>query len=70
MVLELALGDVIRLKKKHPCGGSDWEVVRLGADIGIKCLTCEHRLLVGRTMLEKRLELFVSRSDSRSGGDS
>ncbi len=70
MVLELALGDVIRLKKKHPCGGCDWEVVRLGADIGIKCLTCGHRLLVGRTLLEKRLELFVSRADSRSGDDS
>ena len=38
MVPEIKLGDVVRLKKVHPCGGYDWQVVRLGADIGIKCL--------------------------------
>ena len=38
MVLEINLGDVVRLKKVHPCGGDAWEVVRLGADIGIKCV--------------------------------
>lgn len=70
MVLDISLGDIIRLKKKHPCGGSDWEVVRLGADIGIKCMTCGHRLLVGRALLEKRLEMFITRSGSRLADDS
>ncbi len=63
MVLELKLGDVLRLKKLHPCGGSDWQVVRLGADIGLRCLTCQHRVLIDRTTLEKRLKTFISRGE-------
>jgi hypothetical protein len=61
MVLELRLGDVIRLKKPHPCGSDEWIVVRLGADIGIKCLKCEHYLLLERAVLERRLKGFISR---------
>lgn len=57
--MNLELGGVVRLKKPHPCGGSDWKIVRLGADIGIKCLTCGHRLLVGRAQLEKRVKAVV-----------
>ena len=52
---ELQLGDVVRLKKAHPCGGSDWAVVRLGADIGLRCLTCERRVMLSRSDLEKRM---------------
>jgi hypothetical protein len=51
MVLELRLGDVIRLKKAHPCGGNEWVIVRLGADIGIKCLKCQHIILLERVVL-------------------
>ncbi len=54
MVLELRMGDVVRLKKAHPCGGFEWEVVRLGADIGLRCLRCERRTLMARSALEKR----------------
>ncbi len=61
MVLEVRLGDVVRLKKQHPCGGEDWEVVRLGADIGIKCLKCQHRVLLDRATFERRVKEFVSR---------
>lgn len=61
MVLEIRLGDVVRLRKVHPCGGYEWEVVRLGADIGIRCLTCGRRVLLERRVLEKRLKVFVSR---------
>jgi hypothetical protein len=57
-----AVGDVVRLKKPHPCGGFDWSVVRLGADIGIKCQTCGRRVLLPRRDLERRLRLFVSRA--------
>ena len=45
MVLELRLGDVLRLKKAHPCGGDLWEVVRLGADIGVRCRKCDRYVL-------------------------
>jgi hypothetical protein len=61
MVLELRLGDVIRLKKVHPCGGSEWLITRLGADIGIKCLKCRHSVLVARPTLERRIKAFISR---------
>jgi hypothetical protein len=61
MVMEIKLGDVVRLKKKHPCGSDEWEVVRLGADIGIKCLKCQHRVLLARSVFERRVKSFVSR---------
>ncbi len=64
MPLELFLGDVVRLRKPHPCGGYDWEVVRLGADIGIRCLTCQHKVLLERRDLERRLKTFVKRGPS------
>ena len=61
MVVEFKLGDIVRLKKKHPCGSYDWEVVRLGADIGLKCRKCHHRVLLQRPVLERRVREFVSR---------
>ena len=61
MVMKINIGDVVRLKKKHPCGSYDWEVVRVGADIGIKCLKCQHRALLGRSVFERRVKAFVSR---------
>lgn len=55
------IDDVVRLRKPHPCGSYDWRVVRIGADIGIRCLTCGRRVLLPRRTIEKRLKLFVSR---------
>lgn len=63
MVLEIRMGDVVRLRKPHPCGGFEWEVVRLGADIGIRCQTCRRRVLLDRRTFEKRLKAFVSRGE-------
>lgn len=60
MVLEIKLGDIVRLKKKHPCGSDEWEVVRLGADIGLKCLKCQRRVLLERSVLERRMKAFTS----------
>ncbi len=56
MVLELALGDVLVLKKPHPCGSYRWSVVRLGADIGIECETCHRRVLLPRAYIERRVK--------------
>ena len=61
MVVDFRIGDVLRLRKVHPCGGFEWEVVRLGADIGLRCLTCGRRVLLERSVLEKRLKTFLSR---------
>jgi hypothetical protein len=60
-MLDFALGDVVRLRKPHPCGGSDWQVTRLGADIGLRCQTCGRRVLLERAILERRLKQFLSR---------
>jgi hypothetical protein len=62
-VLELLLGDVVRLKRSHPCGGAEWLIDRLGADIGLRCQTCGRRVLLDRRVLESRIAAFVSRGD-------
>lgn len=60
-VLELRLGDRVRLRKLHPCGGRTWHVARLGADIGLVCDTCARRVLLERRDLERRLTGLVER---------
>ncbi|HUG29709.1 MAG TPA: DUF951 domain-containing protein [Candidatus Limnocylindria bacterium] len=61
--LELFLGDVVRLRRTHPCGASEWLVDRLGADIGLRCQGCRRHVLIDRRVLESRLAGFVSRGD-------
>ena len=60
--LDLRRGDVVRLRRPHPCGSSDFEIVRLGADIGLRCTSCERRILLARSLLERCLERFISRA--------
>ena len=62
--LEIFLGDVVRLRRRHPCGGTDWLVDRLGADIGLRCQSCGRHVLIERRVLERRLDAFVSRGDA------
>jgi len=63
MTIEIKLGDIVRLRKAHPCGSYEWEVVRVGADIGLKCLKCQRRVLLEREVFERRLKEFISKSD-------
>jgi len=60
-ILELRLGDVVELRKQHPCGSRDWTIIRLGADIGLRCRKCHHRVLIDRVVLERRIKRFVER---------
>jgi hypothetical protein len=62
--LELFLGDVVRLRRAHPCGSTEWLVDRLGADIGLRCQGCGRHVMLERRLLEARLSAFVSRGDS------
>jgi hypothetical protein len=62
-VLALYLGDVVRLRRRHPCGGDTWLVDRLGADIGLRCEGCHRHVLVERRALERRVAGFVRRGD-------
>ena len=61
LVVEYRLGDIVELRKPHPCGNYVWEVVRLGADIGLKCKSCGRRVLLPRTTVERRMKRFVER---------
>lgn len=62
MLTDLQMQDVLRLRKPHPCGGTDWTVVRLGADIGLKCLGCGRRILLSRREVARRLKATVRRA--------
>jgi hypothetical protein len=63
MLQDLQLNDVLRMRKPHPCGGSDWKVIRLGADIGLECLTCNRRVMLTRRELAHRLKKVLSQAD-------
>lgn len=54
-VLPLLVGDVVRLRRRHPCGGDSWQVDRLGADIGVHCQGCGRALMIDRIVLEQRI---------------
>uniref|UniRef100_A0A831TH58 DUF951 domain-containing protein n=1 Tax=Thermorudis peleae TaxID=1382356 RepID=A0A831TH58_9BACT len=58
---EVRVNDVVRLRKPHPCGSTDWVVVRTGADIGLRCLGCGRRILIPRPTFRKRLKVIVRR---------
>jgi hypothetical protein len=62
--LVLYLGDLVRLRRAHPCGGDTWLVDRLGADIGLRCETCGRHVLMDRRTVERRLAEFVRRGDA------
>ena len=64
--LDLRLGDLLTLAKPHPCGSRAWRVVRLGADIGLVCAGCAHRVLIERRQLERRV-VSIARADSEVG---
>jgi len=62
MIMEIRIGDVMRLRKPHPCGGSEWTVVRSGAFIGIRCNICLHRVVLDRAVFQRRVKDVVSRA--------
>ena len=63
MLPDLQLDDIVRMRKAHPCGSTDWQVVRLGADIGLVCLGCGRRVLLERRKLAKRAKAILPSSN-------
>lgn len=57
---EINLNDILQLRKPHPCGSYQWKVFRLGADIGLECMQCGHRVLLPRRQLARRLKKVVT----------
>ena len=62
-ITPIDLGDVVRLKKPHPCGTNEWEIVRLGADIGLRCRGCDRRVLLVRSEFDRRFRGYLIRAD-------
>jgi len=63
---QLYVGDVVEMRKPHPCGSLNWEVVRVGADIGLACLTCGRRVMLPRRQFARRAKRFLRRGNQVS----
>ena len=57
------IGDIVQTKKNHPCGGNEWEILRVGMDFRLKCLTCGHLVMLTRPKFEKAVKKVVSAKD-------
>ncbi|MFU0801047.1 MAG: DUF951 domain-containing protein [Xylanivirga thermophila] len=62
-MMEFAVGDIIQTKKKHPCGSDTWSIMRLGADVKIKCTGCGRIVMMDREHFEKRAKRVVEKAD-------
>ncbi len=65
--MDILPGDIVVLKKQHPCGSKEWEVLRAGADVRLKCLGCGHQLMAVRSKIEKSIKEI--RKKHREKGD-
>ena len=54
--MDIQVGDIIQLKKKHPCGSYEWEVMRVGADFRLKCAGCGHQIMIPRKQVETNIK--------------
>jgi hypothetical protein len=60
MLANYSIGDIVELKKKHPCGSNQWEITRVGMDFRIKCIGCSHQLMLPRVKFEKSVKKIIS----------
>ena len=60
MLANYSIGDIVELKKKHPCGSNQWEITRVGMDFRIKCVGCSHQLMLSRVKFEKSVRKIIS----------
>lgn len=58
---KLYVGDVVEMRKEHPCGGKQWVIQRVGADIGIECQTCKRRVMLTRRDFTRQVKKFIQR---------
>ncbi len=65
MPMALNVGDIIKLKKQHPCGGYNWEILRIGADFRIKCTTCDRQVWLPRREVERRIKEVISTKEDQ-----
>lgn len=61
--LDIQVGNIVKLKKKHPCGSFEWEVLRIGADFRLKCTGCGHQIMIPRKQVEKNIRNIRSKDE-------
>lgn len=59
------VGDIVETRKEHPCGGKQWEVQRIGMDFRMKCLKCNHSLMIPRPKFEKSVKKIIFRAQTQ-----
>lgn len=59
--MDFEVGQIIKMKKKHPCGNFEWEIIRVGADFRLKCMKCEHQVMLPRTVVERNFRGLVEK---------
>ncbi len=64
-MLVYEVGDIVQLKKSHPCGSREWKILRVGADFKLKCLGCGHEIMVKRSLVEKNTKNIRKNNDSK-----
>lgn len=60
--MHISVGDIVKLKKQHPCGSKEWEVLRIGADFRLECQGCKHQIMIGRKLVEKNIKEIIKNS--------
>lgn len=65
--LQYDVGDIVKLKKPHPCGSQEWEILRVGADFRLRCLGCGHQVMVPRKLVEKNTRGLTKNNRKRKG---
>jgi hypothetical protein len=65
-MIEVHIGDEVQMRKPHPCGGDRWLVTRIGADIGLQCLTCQRRVMLDRGTFNRRVKKIYPSTTNQS----
>ena len=65
--MEYKVGDIVKLKKPHPCGSHEWEILRVGADFRLKCAGCGHQIMVSRKLVEKNTRQIIKKAQPDAG---
>lgn len=63
---KLTIGDIVEMRKQHPCGSYEWEIVRVGADIGLVCCGCQRRIMLPRRKFAKGAKKFIQRGEEEN----
>ncbi len=60
--MDIQVGDILKLKKEHPCGSREWEVLRIGADFRLRCMGCGHQVMIARRQAEKNIKDVIRKT--------